>query len=77
MSSTITFEGPSGPSILSFEVEQDPDGTNFWGVWEKLDTEPESDEIVALFTSEEEALAWIQRQLLDPETYLRSRGLVL
>lgn len=62
-------------TVIEFEIEQNPEDDSIWGVWEKISTSPEDDEIVDSFSTEELCKQWIQRQLLDPETYARSRGI--
>jgi len=60
---------------LTFEIEQNPEDPNMWGVWERMDSDPDSDEIVASFPDHASARNWIIRQCTDWQAYLRSRGI--
>lgn len=60
---------------IVFEIEQDPEGSELWGVWEKLESDPDGDEIVVSFHSEEACKEWIRHTLSrDSDEYLRGRG---
>lgn len=79
MTKTITFRGIT----LVLEVEANPDpeenppGTPFaFGVWEKMESEPESDEIVEHFGQEADAWQWINEVAANPEPYFRKRGII-
>lgn len=85
MARSITFTGTDRRELtLTFEIERNPEEASnppgspcAYGVWEKLEAEPESDEIVRCFSSHAEAENWIFH-ITKPENqaeYLATRGL--
>lgn len=65
---------------VTFEIEQEfdvPEGiVPLWAVWEKIDTDPDNDEIVETFPTEALAQAWIDAHTPITEEYLRKRGII-
>lgn len=61
--------------MLVFDIEQNPEDPTMWGVWERLDSDPDSDEIVASFSNATAAQAWIDDKVQNWQQYLKDRGI--
>lgn len=63
-------------SRINFEIEQNPEDPEWFGVWELDSEDPDNDEIVQLCFGKEAAEKWVKDHTPVTEEYLKSRGII-
>ena len=67
--------GEPAMTKVTFEIEQNPEDPDMWGIWEKVDDDPDNDEIVHVASTLEEAERWVHEHTPVTQEYLNSRGI--